>query len=315
MVYSLTGSIFLIARDRCVAVGRFPRAEVDDKVRAVLAYLSNPIATSTDSREAVAWLVETLVQPVHDHTPERGRLFLIPHASLWQIPLGALGPTSLSETRDVSYVPSLTLLARLLMAPRLQRRVERFVGFGDPDGSLPHARAEIDHGASSFTDDFTVLGGMLHYDMVMANLADADVAHLACHGRFFPEYPDFSALHLAGPAHRPEVLWYGDLARYAFNARLVVLAACHAGTGLELFGSEYVGYPGAFLAAGARCVLAPLWAVADESTSTLMRHFYTALGRSASPAAALREAQVAMASEPATAHPYHWAGFQLFGVP
>jgi hypothetical protein len=315
VVYSPTGSIFLITRDQCCAIGRFPRSAAEEKVQAVLANLSDPAAASADSQDAITWVVNTFAEPVLEHTPENGRVFLVPHASLWQVPLGALAELSLSGTRDVSYVPSLTLLARSLSAPRLERRVERFAGFGDPDGSLPHARAEIAHGTRSFTDAFTMVGDLLDYDVVLANLADADVAHLACHGVFFPEYPDFSALHIAGQAHRPGVLWYSDLARYKFNARLVVLAACHAGTGVELFGSEYVGFPGAFLAAGARCVLAPLWAVADESTSVLMRHFYTALGRPVSPAAALREAQRATASEPATAHPYHWAGFQLFGVP
>src|SRR5262249_10815527 len=152
------------------------------------------------------------------------------------------------------------------------------------------------------------------YHAAMANVADADVAHLGCHGLFFREYPDFSALLIGASTDLPQVLWYNELARYELNARLVVLAACHAGTGLTLFGSEYVGFPGAFLAAGARGVLAPLWAVSDGSTRILMRHFYTALEAGDSPAAALRKAQRAMAAEPATAHPYHWAGFQLFGL-
>ncbi|MFC7734183.1 CHAT domain-containing protein [Actinomadura keratinilytica] len=314
VVYGATGAIFLIARDECRVIGRFPARDVDEAVSRALAHLSDPADSSPAGRDAVAWLAEHVVRPVADHVPQGSRLFLVPHGPLWQVPLGALGPVGLAETRDVSYVPSLTLLARQLTAPRLQRAFERFVGFGDPDGSLPHARAEMDHAASMFADSFTVFGDVLRYHSVMANLADADVAHLACHGTFFADHPDFSALHIAGPPHDPEVLWQGDLARYELNARLVVLAACHGGTGRALSGGEYVGFPGAFLAAGARGVLAPLWAVPDDSTATLMRHFYDALGRMAPPAAALREAQHALAAAPATAHPFHWAGFQLFGA-
>ncbi|GAA1880477.1 CHAT domain-containing protein [Actinomadura bangladeshensis] len=313
-VYSATGSIFLLDRAGCRAIGRFPTADLDSVVEKALAHLSDPGNDSPDTRDAVAGLVADIVQPLVDHTPEGCRLFVVPYGPLWRIPLGALAPTMLSRTREVSYVPSLTLLAQMLNRPRIVRLVERFVGFGDPDGSLPHARAEIAHAASTFPDSFTVLGERLHYHLVTANLADADVAHIACHGVFFREFPDFSALHVAGPAGDPEVLWYNELARYELNARLVVLAACHAGTGTTLFGSEYVGFPGAFLAAGARGVLAPLWAVSDASTRMLMQHFYSALSRPLSPAAALREAQQAMAEDPATAHPYHWAGFQLFGV-
>lgn len=313
-VYSATGTVFLLDRTECRTIGHFPTTDLEPTVEKALAYLSAPVDDSPDNRDAVEWLVTHIVQPLVDHTPEGCRLFVVPYGPLWRVPLGALAPTMLSRTREVSYVPSLTLLARLLNRPRLWRTVERFVGFGDPDGSLPHARAEIDHAATTFLDSFTQLGERLHYHLVMANLADADVAHFACHGVFFREYPDFSALHVAGAAAEPEVLWYNELARYELNARLVVLAACHAGTGTTLFRSEYVGFPGAFLAAGARGVLAPLWAVSDESTRTLMRHFYSALSRPLSPAAALREAQQAMAENPATSHPYHWAGFQLFGT-
>lgn len=315
VVYSATGLILLVSRDECRTLGRFPTADVDIVVQRALAHLSNAMDHSPDGRAAVAWLATTIIGPVLDHVPDGGRLFLVPHGSLSQIPLGVLGPAKLSRTREVSYVPSLSLLARALTRSRLIRSLERFVGYGDPDGSLPHSRIEIEHAAGTFADSFVTVGEEVEYHMAMANLADADVAHLACHGMFFPDYPDFSALHLSGPAGSPVVLWYGELARYELNARLVVLAACHAGTGVTLFGSEYVGFPGAFLAAGARGVLAPLWAVSDESTKVLMRHFYRSLEHFASPAAALREAQQAMADDPATAHPYHWAGFQLFGAP
>ena len=314
VVYGATGSIFLVARDECRVIGRFVTRAISGAVRSVLAQLSDPVRSTLDDHEAVSWIHTNIIAPVLENTPEGCRLFLVPHRELWQIPLGVLPPVMLSDLRDVSYVPSLTLLARLLTKPRLRRSIERFVGFGDPDGSLPHARAEIGHAVSTFADSFTALGDHLEYHMVMANLADADVAHLACHGMFFPDYPDFSALHLAGRVDDPEVLWHSELARYELNARLVVLAACHAGTGETLFGSEYVGFPGVFLAAGARGVLAPLWAVSDQSTELLMRHFYTALQRFSTPAAALREAQRAMADDSATADPYHWAGFQLFGT-
>ncbi|WP_431894342.1 CHAT domain-containing protein [Micromonospora haikouensis] len=315
VVCGSNGSIFLISRSDCRTIGRFVTKQVDEAVEGALAQLSSPLRGSQGAHEEPTWLMCHLVRPIMDHVPEGCRLFVVPHGALWRIPLGALAPAMLSATREVSYVPSLTMLARLLTRPRLERVLERFVGFGDPDSSLPHARAEIDHAARTFADSFTVTGDRLEYHMMMANLCDADVAHFGCHGFFFPDHPDFSALHVAGPADRPEALWYGELARYELNARLVVLAACHAGTGAVRFGSEYIGFPGAFLAAGAQGVLAPLWAVSDTSTEALMRHFYLALQKFASPADALRQAQQAMAADPSTAHPYHWAGFQLFGAP
>ncbi|MEU8376085.1 CHAT domain-containing protein [Micromonospora sp. NPDC048894] len=314
VVFSGTGSIYLISHDKCRIIGKLPRTEIAQTIQQGLAHLADPTNVAREGQGAIDWIIDKAVRPLLAEIPGGSRVFVLPHGPLWRIPLGVLGPTKLADICEVSYLPSLTLLSRLLTRRRLMRNIERFVGFGDPDGSLPHARAEIEYAASTFIDSFTMFGENLHYHMVMANLADADVAHVGCHGMFFPDYPDFSALHIAGSSDAPEVLWYGELARYEFNARLVVLAACHAGTGVTQFGSEYIGFPGAFLAAGAQGVLAPLWAVPDEATAALMRNFYQALKTSASPAEALRTSQQAMIADPATSHPYHWAGFQLFGT-
>ncbi|PSL52142.1 CHAT domain-containing protein [Saccharothrix carnea] len=311
VVLASTQSIYLVTPDRCEIIGSWPTAEVERLVDDALAGLSDP---SFDPGDALTRLEDHVVRPVLDHTAVGSRVYLMPSGPLWRVPLGVLGTGELSATRDVSVVPSLSVLARLLLPQPPPRTVERFVGISDPDGGLAHARGEVDHAAGRFTDSFTLSGDELEYHAVMANLADADVAHLACHGIFFPEDPDFSALHIGGPATDPEVLWYGDVARHRLRARLVVLAACHAGTGSETQGFEYSGFPGAFLAAGARAVLAPLWAVPDDSTARLMTRFYSALTSPVSVTEALRQAQRSVAADPRTSHPYHWAGFQLFGV-
>jgi CHAT domain-containing protein len=98
------------------------------------------------------------------------------------------------------------------------------------------------------------------------------------------------------------------------RARLVVLAACHAGLSRALPENEYVGLPGAFLVSGARAVLGPLWQVDDRVTARFMTHFHAALP-DAGPSGALHLAQQAIEADPTTAHPYYWAAFQLFGLP
>jgi CHAT domain-containing protein len=200
-------------------------------------------------------------------------------------------------------VPNLTILSRLLSGNRPKRRIERFVGVGDPDGSLPSARAEIERAASLFEDSMTFLGEGFSSDAAKANLADADVAHISCHGFSFPENPDFSGLHLAGPAADPGIWWYYDVARFSLIARLVVLAACHAGSGSMAAGREYIGLPGAFLASGAMTVVAPLWAIDDRSTAVIMESFYPELLRTGSTARAV--ACVGSVG----------AAFQVFGLP
>jgi CHAT domain-containing protein/tetratricopeptide (TPR) repeat protein len=105
-----------------------------------------------------------------------------------------------------------------------------------------------------------------------------------------------------------------DLAGLDLPADLVVLSACDTALGREISGEGLVGLPQAFLTAGARRVLVSLWQVEDESTAALMAEFYRRLlidhhsaGR------ALREAQLAIRSQPRWRSPRYWAGFVLIG--
>jgi len=75
-----------------------------------------------------------------------------------------------------------------------------------------------------------------------------------------------------------------------------------------------VGLIQGFLRAGAKQVVASLWRVEDRSTAELMSRFYRALlveGRP--PAAALRQAQLAVRSDPRWHAPFYWSGFLLAG--
>ena len=71
-----------------------------------------------------------------------------------------------------------------------------------------------------------------------------------------------------------------------------------------------------FFFAGCPRVVVSDWPVADESTKTLMVSFYRKMIKEGKPVgAALREAKLAMLrAGGATAHPYHWAAFVLWGL-
>ena len=73
-------------------------------------------------------------------------------------------------------------------------------------------------------------------------------------------------------------------------------------------GEGLVGLTQAFLSAGARGVIASLWAVADRRTAELMEDFYVHLLREGmGPAQALRETQLKMIAD--GEDPYLWAPF------
>ena len=261
-----------------------------------------------------AAIAAACIEPLFAHLRDASRVLMVPSGSLWQVPLASLGPHPLAERYAVSIVPNLSVAILLLERTRPARRVERFVGIGNPDDTLPSAADEVEHIANGFDNHAVRTGKDVDFGEALTLFIDADVIHLACHGVSFPEYPELSYLHIAGPPEDP-VPWYvEDVIRIAMAPRLVVLSACHAGTSTALEGNEYVGFPGAFLVADATTVIAPLWAVPDTATRLLMETFYEE-ARHLPVSRALRSAQNVVRADPAFAHPRNWAAFEVFGLP
>ncbi|WP_433249272.1 CHAT domain-containing protein [Actinomadura nitritigenes] len=307
--YSPDGAVSVLT-DRGVRAA--PPYDPDALAEACAAYLGSVRDSDARGRRSAEGEIErACVAPLCQHLGAKERVFLIPSGPLWGVPLGTIGAMGLPRC---SVVPSMSVLERLLQRRLPARRLPLFFGMADPDGSLPHAAAEVAEAASCFPDAFTLTGDALDFEAIL-NLMDVDVAHIGCHGEFFADYPELSYLHIAGAGRRAAWLFCHDLTRVALSARLLVVAACHAGNGVALPGNEYVGFPGSLLVQGAQTVLAPLWAIDDRSTGAFMRHYHRHYARERSAYAALRHAQERLRADRPTADPVHWAGFQLFGLP
>jgi CHAT domain-containing protein len=100
------------------------------------------------------------------------------------------------------------------------------------------------------------------------------------------------------------------------GSRLVTLSACETGiTDVRYSPDEYLGLPAGFMQAGAPGVVSSLWAVDDESTKLLMKHFYQFhLHDRLEPSVALRKAQLSLRDNPKYNNPYYWAAFTFNGV-
>jgi CHAT domain-containing protein len=103
-----------------------------------------------------------------------------------------------------------------------------------------------------------------------------------------------------------------EIAALKLNADLVVLSACNTGAS---GGEALAGLADSFFDAGARMVLASHWEVPSLSTVKLMTGLFAnfAKTRTTGLAAALRQAQLALIRDPATAHPFNWAAFTVIG--
>ena len=126
-----------------------------------------------------------------------------------------------------------------------------------------------------------------------------------------------SALLLAQPAPgSPEngrLRGWEIVNELSLNADLVVLSACESSGAVNTPTEGPLGLAYAFQVAGARRVLAARWKVPDEVAVRFMEAFYSARARGLAADRCLQEAQVALRSNPETAHPYFWAGFVLHG--
>ena len=99
------------------------------------------------------------------------------------------------------------------------------------------------------------------------------------------------------------------------DTRLVFLSLCKSGLGPQKLQEASSSLADAFRAAGARTVIASLWAVADEPTAELVKHFYThALVPGIRPSKALENACEHVRSNPLYCHWYNWAGFTCYGM-
>jgi CHAT domain-containing protein len=105
-----------------------------------------------------------------------------------------------------------------------------------------------------------------------------------------------------------------DIYNLKLPVDLVVLSACNTGLGKDVKGEGLMGLTRGFMYAGASGVVASLWKVDDDATAELMKHFYEGIfQKNLSPAASLRESQLAMWRQKRWHAPYYWAAFVIQG--
>jgi CHAT domain-containing protein/Tfp pilus assembly protein PilF len=186
---------------------------------------------------------------------------------------------------------------------------------------LPHTATEAEQILALVPDaqEFSALGFDANYATATnPNLSQYRIVHLATHG-CIQDDPRLSNLALSlftagGQEAEISSLKLQDIYNLELNADLVVLSACQTGTGKEVQGEGIVGLTRGFMYAGARRVAVSLWSVNDRATSILMSDYYRQmLEQKVEPAAALRQAQLAMWQSESYSAPYYWAAFTLQG--
>lgn len=185
---------------------------------------------------------------------------------------------------------------------------------------LEHSRAEADGILALVPAErrFSAFDVAASKNVVIEGDLDAyRIIHFATHAVLDTKQPELSGLVFShvdanGRPQSDPFLRLHELYNLDLAAELVVLSACNTALGKEVRGEGLVGLTRGFMYAGARRVMVSLWSVGDDSTRELMIQFYQGLLEDTlAPAAALRQAQIAMWKEGRS--PFHWGAFILEG--
>ena len=297
-------------------------------------------------------LYDLLLKPAEKRLVRSQRILISADGPLHLLPWAALRRKNqyLAQWRPIHLTASTTVYGetRRGRRPAVHPDAWRVVAFGDPryptsagakdetfaDSAvrsalrrglklepLPATRDEIREIAGLFPGAKIYFGEEATEENAKEASPYADLLHLAGHGLIDERFPLDSALALTIPMQLREGKDNGLLQAWEIfenvrlDAHLVTLSACDTALGKEMGGEGLLGLTRAFQFAGARSVLASLWSVSDTSTARLMKRFYTYLRQGKTKDEALQAAQLDLihSADVELSHPYHWAGFALYG--
>ncbi|MGF1468645.1 MAG: CHAT domain-containing protein [Sandaracinaceae bacterium] len=209
------------------------------------------------------------------------------------------GGTHLLDHASLSYLPYVGVLERTHGTTE-QAGV---LVVADPSGDLPGARQEGIEVAARFGASRLWVGAAVDRARLLGELDGARLFHFAGHGELSSRYPWDAHLRLQGT----ETLSLEDVLTVRPRLALAVLSGCETGDLAE--GTDTLGLASAFVAAGARTVVAADGDLDDAGARRFVAAFYDAGGLE-EPAAAYR--RVALAQRAAGIDDY--ASFRVLGL-
>lgn len=313
--------------------------------RTAIASLATRVAATARSEQDATTLCMELAAallPGITELSSRKRLVVSAEGALEQVPFELLpiGTLRLLDTHVVSYTQSAAILVLLRSRVAAGSVARLALGVGSspsltsraPSGPTTRGVYDLDLSklpalplaAEEARFVGAVFGGSTSTALVgpaategafkQQPLADFRVVHLAAHGIVSTKMPARSSLLLQASEGEDGFLQAREILELRLNSALVTLSACDTSAGAEHGQDGVASLVRPFIAAGARAVVANLWAVDDTSSSRLMREFYRELASGVDIGEALRRAKLALIAKfgPA-ATPQLWSGVLAFG--
>lgn len=325
--------------DRFLSLRESRRGDKDEDIEQELKILDEHLAcglpskriTPTDRSSALEKLYDRLfccMSPGQTATD----LIIVPDADLHRVPFAALrneSNESLAEKHRIRVLPSLSIMKAIFECPPGYHSQKGAVIVGDPDvGSVklrgkekPKLITRLEQANKEAQEIAEMVGvkPLVGQEATKARFLEevgrAALVHIAAHGN-----PHTGEIAFAPPPEKRKpvldeedvVLTMAEVKNTKVRAKLVVLSCCHSARG-HIRAEGVIGIARAFLGAGARSVLASLWAIDDNATIQFMRSFYRHLKLGKKSSEALNEATAALRRSEEYTSPLYWAPFVLIG--
>ena len=247
------------------------------------------------------------------------RLLINSSGHLRYVPFAALfdGEKYLVEKYQVTNITGLDMVRLAKTAAKRDKAGVNAIVFADPDGSLPDGRKEGKEIAGLFARSKLYVGNDASIRNLESMAGNVNFIHIVSHAVLDSTCPQNSFVLFAD-----EQKWrYCDMMGFCVkDVDSIALSACSTAVGEKSDGGEIEGMVYQLLRKSpGGSVLASFWKVDDAATKHLMevyyRHILASIKRTGEldRGGALREAQLSLLRDNATASPYYWAAFSLFG--
>ena len=287
------GSFAVLGRER---VQILPGAA--DELRKLDRWLKYELACAAPDSQAHPRQSEKLLKDISDLfrsvlTSEIPRI--CPDGAAWSVPWAACSALRGDHKAwQVALHPSLSGAAKVHFGSLL-------VLAGDSE-NLAHTEEEIEEVSRHFVNVVVARSRKQALEVMQSRY---DCVHVVSHAMHRPLNPMVSAIKFEDGS-----LFAFEIARSGLRAELATLSACEMGAISAQSHTEPDGLARAFLACGAKSVVAPLWELNDLAGKV----FFTALYEQCWQKKALFESflQAQCICRDHLAHPFYWAPFTLY---
>ena len=316
---------FICEKSKPVKMVTYPCKNANKKIKKLILQFRQSVTSPANEEQAkniCNKLYEILFKPVSSEISKVNPKLVLysPSGILRYIPLSVL------HTGEM-YLCQKYLLCNLsgydlLRINQVEKNTElnHFVGFANPDGSLPDSEKECETIKNLFSSGSVYWRQQATKKQFLQLNGDIDCIHIATHGVLDPNIPEKSYLLFADkPLEYTEMAAGLPLMKHLY---ILTLSACNTAsvTSINENAMEIYGIAYQFVRkSDAGATLATLWSISDTHTNQFMGMFYEALlkgkkqGTAFNRANALTLIQRRMLQHKETQHPFYWAPFILIG--